>query len=179
MADDTVAELNDRFGNGVDDLQPDVVSELESIMRMHELSVQDLFYKWESYCIKMDMDEQKTSVSTLRPFKQDLLDALERTTRTQAVSKPEKRFGATPRTATKGADVFGMLDELTTPGAGRSVKASARRKHVETPGVSRAKAEPASSPLRLEEQFNAMGVVPYVYEVHRMAQGRGFSRILV
>lgn len=162
MADDTVAELNDRFGNGVQDLQPDVVAELESIMRLHELSVQDLFYKWESYCIKMDMDEQKAEVATLRAFKQDLQDALERSHRTQAVSKPEKRFGATPRTATKGADVFGMLDGLTTPGAGRSVKASARRKHLDTPGVSRAKAEVASSPIRLEEQFKEMGVIPYV-----------------
>lgn len=162
MADDTVAELNDRFGNGVQDLQPDVVAELESIMRLHELSVQDLFYKWESYCIKMDMDEQKAEVATLRAFKQDLQDALERSHRTQAVSKPEKRFGATPRTATKGADVFGMLDGLTTPGAVRSVKASARRKHLDTPGVSRAKAEVASSPIRLEEQFKEMGVIPYV-----------------
>ncbi|KAK3326615.1 DNA polymerase alpha subunit B N-terminal-domain-containing protein [Apodospora peruviana] len=161
MADDTVAELNERFGTGNQELQPDVVAELQSIMRLHELDVQDLFFKWESYCIKMDMDEQKAPISTLRAFKQDLQDALERSNRTQANSKPEKRVGATPRTGTKNtADVFGMLDGLTTPGPGRSAKLSARRRQLDTPSVSRVKAEPASSPLKLEDQMNSLGVVP-------------------
>ncbi len=73
--------------------------------------------------------------------------------------KPEKRVGATSRTATKNnSDVFGMLDGLTAAvSAGRSTKlASARRRQMETPSISRIKGEPASSPLKLED----MGAIP-------------------
>jgi len=160
MADDEVlAELNERFATGNKPLEPDVVAELRSIMRMHELSAQDLFFKWESYCIKMDMDELKASVQILRNFKQDLQDALERSNRTQVHIKQEKRAGATPRVG-KAGDVFGMLDGLTTPGA-RASKMAPKR----TPAMNRVKAEPMSSPTKLEERFNAMGVVPYVFAV--------------
>ncbi|GAB1314444.1 DNA-directed DNA polymerase alpha subunit pol12 [Madurella fahalii] len=155
MADDTLAELNQRFGSGNKDLESDVVAELKSIMRLHQLSVQDLFFKWESYCMKMDMGEFKASINTLRAFKQDLQDALERNNRSQVHVKTEKRVGATPRVA-KGGDVFGMLDGLATPGLGRSVKPSARR----TPAVSRVKAEPTSSPIKLEDQPSSMGAIP-------------------
>ncbi|KAK3685129.1 DNA polymerase alpha subunit B N-terminal-domain-containing protein [Podospora appendiculata] len=158
MSDEILAELNERFGSGSDSLQPDVAAELQSIMRLHQLSAQDVFFKWESYCIKMDMDEQKASIDTLRAFKQDLQDALERSHRAQPNIKTEKRAGATPRTVAKGStDVFGMLDGLTTPAAGRSAKASLKRKHLDTP---RAKPEPASSPLKLEDRLNSLGIVP-------------------
>ncbi|KAK3370341.1 DNA polymerase alpha subunit B N-terminal-domain-containing protein [Podospora didyma] len=162
MADDEIlAELNERFGTGDKELEPDVVAELKSIMRLHELDPQDMFYKWESYCIKIDKDELKASVDSLRVFKKFLQDALEQSNRTHVHIKKEKRVIATPRAANKSTDVFGMLDALTTPGPGRSVKASAAKRRLpDTPGVSRSKAEPASSPLRLEEQFNSLGVLP-------------------
>lgn len=156
MADETLAELNERFGSGAKDLEADVVAELKSIMRLHQLSVQDLFFKWESYGMKMGMDDFKASIDNLRAFKQNLQDELERSNRSQVHIKTEKRAGATPRVA-KGGDVFGMLDGLTTPGASRS-KPAARR----TPAVSRVKAEPTSSPLKLEDQLNAMGAIPCV-----------------
>jgi DNA polymerase alpha subunit B len=155
MADETLAQLNQRFGSGTKDLEPDVVAELKSIMRMHQLSVQDLFFKWESYGMKMGMDDFKASIDNLRAFKQNLQDELERSNRSQVHVKTEKRVGATPR-AGKGGDVFGMLDGLTTPGPGRSRPAVKR-----TPGISRAKAEPTSSPLKVEDQLNAMGAIPY------------------
>ncbi|KAK0635827.1 DNA polymerase alpha subunit B N-terminal-domain-containing protein [Bombardia bombarda] len=156
MADDTIAELNERFGSVNGQLAPDIIAELQSIMRLHQLSVQDMFFKWESYCIKMDLGEVKvSSMDTLRTFKQDLQDALERSNRTQAISKTDKRFGQTPRTANKTGDVFGMLDGMTTPAAGRSAKASsaARRRQLDTPTASRIKAEPASSPMKLDDQL--------------------------
>jgi len=156
MADETLAELNERFGSGTKDLEADVVAELRSIMRLHQLSAQDLFFKWESYGMKMGMDDFKASIDNLRAFKQNLQDELERSNRSQVHIKTEKRVGATPR-AGKGGDVFGMLDELTTPGPGRS-KLAARK----TPAVSRVKAEPTSSPLKVEDQLNAMGAIPCV-----------------
>ncbi len=111
MADADVAGLNERFAPpGGKELEADVVFELQSIMRMHELTPQDVFFKWESYCIKMDTDEMWPSMERLRAFKQDLQDALERSNRSQAHIKADnKRAGATPRTAVKGGgDVFGM-----------------------------------------------------------------------
>lgn len=111
MAEADLQELNEKFATGNKDLEPDVVAELQSIMRMHSLSAQDLFFKWESYCIKMDMDEMKLSVEALRSLKQDIQDALERSNRSHHVHiKSEKRSGATPRTTVKngGGDVFGM-----------------------------------------------------------------------
>lgn len=103
-----MADLNDRFAPAGKQLEPDVVAELQSIMRMHQLSLQALFFKWESYCIKMDMDEMAPSMEGLRAFKQDLQDALERNNRTQVHVKTEKRVSATPRTAIKTGDVFNM-----------------------------------------------------------------------
>ncbi|KAK1760411.1 DNA polymerase [Echria macrotheca] len=163
MADDDIlAELTERFGAGDKPLAPEVVTELRSIMRLFELSVDDMFFKWDAYCIKMDADSLTTSLETLRAFKQDLQDSLERSTRTQVHVKTEKRVGATPRTASKNSgDVFGMLDGLTTPAAGRAAKAaSARRRQLETPSVSRVKAEPASSPLKLEDRLESLGAIP-------------------
>lgn len=103
-------ELNERFATGDRPLEHNVLVELQSIMALHSLSAQDLFFKWESYCIKMDTDEMKLSVETLGALKQDLLDALERSNRSHQVHiKTEKRTGATPRTASKNSgDVFGM-----------------------------------------------------------------------
>ncbi|RYO76610.1 hypothetical protein DL764_010286 [Monosporascus ibericus] len=110
MAEAGLQELNEKFASGNKELEPDVVAELQSIMRMHSLSAQDLFYKWESYCIKMDMDEMNVSAETLRALKQDIQDALERSNRSHQVHiKTEKRSGATPRTGVKNSgDVFGM-----------------------------------------------------------------------
>ncbi|KAI1336213.1 DNA polymerase alpha/epsilon subunit B [Xylariaceae sp. FL0016] len=171
MAEADVQELNERFAMGGKDLGPDVIAELQSIMRMHSLSPQDLFFKWESYCIKMDMDEMKLSIENLRQLKQNIQDALERNNQTHQIRiKSEKRTGATPRTATKnGGDVFGMLDSLVpgTPTTGKLNKSAAKKKsHLETPSVSRVKGNiPSSSPdhkspLRLENQLDSMNAIP-------------------
>jgi len=108
MAESNVAELNERFATGGKELEPDVVFEMQSIMRMHELSPEDLFFKWESYCLRMETDEMRPSMERLRVFKQDIQDELERSNRSQVHIKQEKRVGATPRTTVKSGDVFGM-----------------------------------------------------------------------
>lgn len=110
MADSSVQELNELFGAGDKGLGQDVVVEMQSIMRLYSLSPQDLFFKWESYCIKLDIESAQPSYDKMRAFKQDLQDALEKSTRTQVHIKPERhhRAGGTPRAAAKGGDVFGM-----------------------------------------------------------------------
>ncbi|KAI8952312.1 DNA polymerase alpha/epsilon subunit B [Xylaria longipes] len=168
MAEAEIQELNERFGTGDKPLEHNVVVELQNIMELHSLSPQDLFFKWESYCIKMDMDELKLSTETLGALKQDLLDALERSNRSQVHIKTEKRMGATPRAAVKnGGDVFGMLEGMvpSTPGAAKLNKSAIKRRN-ETPSVSRVKNNvPGSSPnykspLRLENQLDSMNAVP-------------------
>ena len=116
MAALSADELNELFsqGGGGKPLEQDVVSELQSISRLHQLSAQDLFFKWESYCIKMDMDgNARLSLDAARALKQDIQGALERSNRShqaQQLRAGEKRAVGTPRTAVKsnGGDVFGM-----------------------------------------------------------------------
>ncbi|KAJ1329445.1 DNA polymerase alpha subunit B [Microdochium nivale] len=152
MSDPELEELNENFGTANAELEPDVVAELKSIMNMHSLSVQDLFFKWESYCLKMEMADMKPSLTTIRALKQDIQDALVRSNRAHGAHiKQEKRPGATPRTVVKSSgDVFGMLDGLVpnTPGAAKLGRSGGpKRKDHESPSMSRLKGNvPGSSP---------------------------------
>ncbi len=163
MADATVAKLNERFAAGNQTLEPDSVVQLQSIMEMHGLSMQDLFFKWEAYCIKMDVQLDGTGSNTamtmerLRAFKQDLQDALVRRNQGQQTKgtgsavlgdgmiahkkiKAERKMQATPRNAAK-ADVFGLLDGLvpSTPATlGKAVQ-------TKTPSMTRLRGDHAGS----------------------------------
>lgn len=142
-------ELNSLFApNSKNGLEADVLSELESIMRLHSLPPQELFYKWESYSMKIGRDDP-LSLDTARELKKEIQDSLEREVRKVHV-KQERRPGATPRNvkAFGGSDdIFGMLDGQSpgTPSARR--QASAKRTYA-TPSVSRMKLEafPSSPP---------------------------------
>ncbi|KAK1453635.1 DNA polymerase alpha/epsilon subunit B [Colletotrichum paranaense] len=161
------AELKEFFTSGDKALEPEVLTELQSLLRLHDLSAEDLFYKWESFCIKMDMDAMNPDIVHVRNFKKDIQDALEKSNRQQTHIKTEKRSHGTPRAGRGGGDVFGMLDGLvpSTPASGRLNKPSSLRKKThETPTMSRVKAEiPSSSPdykgaSKMEEQLNAMSL---------------------
>ena len=110
MSDLAVQELNEKFAPANEDLESDVLSELQSIMRMHSLSAQDLFFKWESYSIKMELEGDNITLDKIRALKQDIQDGLERANRSHATHlKSERKPGATPRTTIKnGGDVYGM-----------------------------------------------------------------------
>ncbi|BCR88761.1 DNA-directed DNA polymerase alpha subunit POL12 [Aspergillus chevalieri] len=113
--DDTTAELNELFAaSAPDGLPKDVLTELQSILRVQLISPQELFYKWESYCLKMGAEETKMNLETVRLFKRDVQDSLERESRGRAGRQTEKRstVTATPRVG-MASDVFGMLDGLT------------------------------------------------------------------
>ena len=106
----TKAELNELFAiPPVTELTPDVLAELQSILRLHSISPQELSYKWESYSMKMG-SEMKLDLETTRAFKKDLQEILEREARGKAhVRSVDKRGAyATPRSTGKGDDVFGM-----------------------------------------------------------------------
>ena len=167
-SDTDMSDLQSRFAPNKP-LEQDVLSELQSIMRLHDLSAEDLFYKWESYCIKMDTDTQDVTLGGVRNLKQSIQDELEKGHR-QAPVKNERKLvpQATPRSGGprapgSGGDVFGMLDGLvpSTPATGGSKlsrtggSATAKRK-TETP-----KAGVASSPAsRMGDQLKSMNGMP-------------------
>ncbi|RAL64813.1 hypothetical protein DID88_001410 [Monilinia fructigena] len=140
-------ELNDLFSSATDSGRPieaDVLAELHSIMRLYSLPPQEVFYKWESYSIQMGQDDMKLDIDTVRALKQNVQDGLEKENRKTKAHASNKRVGATPRNVGNSNDVFVMLD--ITPNTPRSGMSSRPKRKVETPSISRVKAEPASSP---------------------------------
>ena len=107
----STSELNELFAiPPVTELTPDVLGEMQSILRIHSISPTELSHKWESYTMKMGTEQTTLDLNTVRAFKKDLQEMLERDSR----GKPHHRSAdkrsahATPRSATKGDDVFGM-----------------------------------------------------------------------
>ena len=108
---DVIADLNRLFAiPPVNELPPDILGELQSILRLHSISPQELSYKWESYTMKMGSEQTKLDLPTVRAFKKDIQEMLERESRGKAHTRSvDKRSAfATPRSAAKGDDVFGM-----------------------------------------------------------------------
>ena len=107
-----MADLNNLFAPSfIDGLPSDIMAELESILRLYSISPQEAFYKWESYSLKMGSEDTKLDLDTVRMFKKDVQDSLERDTQGKHVGRGSDRkgkVGATPRGATSGGDVFGM-----------------------------------------------------------------------
>ena len=105
----SITELNDLFAQPNHPLQEDVVTELQSVARLHSLSEQELFYKWEAYSIKMGAENTRMDYKTVRDFKKDLQDALERESRGKPHVQSASKRGVvnTPRNANTG-DVYGV-----------------------------------------------------------------------
>jgi DNA polymerase alpha subunit B len=107
--EDLTAEINELFAApNTSSLQGDVLGELKSILRIHSLSPQELFFKWEAYSLKIGPETQM-DYKTARDFKKHLQDTLERESRAKAhVQSAQKRTtNATPRHAAN-RDVFGV-----------------------------------------------------------------------
>lgn len=87
-------------------LEPDVLAELKSTARLHGLSAEDLFYKWESYCIRLEAEASAVTLAAVRNFKQGIQDELVKSNQARAA---ERRVAATPRGAKgRGGDVYNM-----------------------------------------------------------------------
>jgi len=109
MTETTDAELRERFSSAYAEIEPDVLAELNSIMRLHSIDEQELWYKWESYSMKMGSDDLKLNIDTVRALKENIQGGLERENRNKAhVMSSGKRGGVTPRNVNNGGDVFGM-----------------------------------------------------------------------
>lgn len=104
---DTAAALNALFAPS-GSLEEDVLAELQSILRLHSISPKELFFKWEYYTMKMELDTTKVEVETVRACKKDMQETLERESRAKASKSSERKSHATPRGGGVGDDVFGM-----------------------------------------------------------------------
>lgn len=110
---DSDDELRETFSSASPaGLNEDVLTELRSISRLHSFSAQELFYKWESFCVKMGPDGMALTLENVRAFKNDIQEALERDSRAKHhMRNADKRASAsTPRHVSgHNSDIFGML----------------------------------------------------------------------
>lgn len=98
-------DVNTYFATSPDNgLPPDIRGELESVMKLHSISPQELFYKWESYSLKMGSEDTKLDLDTVRMFKKDIQDGLDRDSRGKHTGRADRRgaVNATPRGAGSG-----------------------------------------------------------------------------
>lgn len=163
-------ELDERFAPHNMALPADISGELQSILRLHSISAQELFYKWESYSMKMGMEDNKMTLKMARDFKVDIQEALERESRGRIHVRTADKKGATPRTMRTGggADVFGMMEGVSsprTPMHGINGNSAKRKSDFETPTCKTHKAHSQSSPSEAlgkggigEVSFSAAGL---------------------
>lgn len=59
----------------------DILAECQSVMRLFSIDATELYYKWESYCLKTESPDLKMNLDTIRAFKMDLQMQLERESR--------------------------------------------------------------------------------------------------
>ncbi|EAS28066.3 DNA polymerase alpha/primase associated subunit [Coccidioides immitis RS] len=159
--DEITAELNELFAGGSPDGLPrDVLAELRSIMDIHALSPQELFFKWESYSMKMG-EETQLNLDTARALKQDIQDTLERESRGKGHLRPsEKRSmaSAAPRALKNNQDVFDMLGDLVPNTPHTAAKPVKRKAGFDTPLTSKAsRGGDFSSPLNARTPIKLSG----------------------
>lgn len=95
------------------ELTPDVAAELLSILRSYGLSDEELFYKWESYCIKIDPDNMKLNIETVRLFKKYTQELLEKEIRAKTRhNSSTSRQQKTPRHHKNSGDPLALLVSL-------------------------------------------------------------------
>jgi DNA polymerase alpha subunit B len=104
-----LTELFESYCNTKDDeLPPEILTELQLMLRLYSISAQELNYKWQAYMMKIGGEENKMDLKTVRDFKKSVQDALERESRGKAQQRNDtKRTAPTPRAA-RGGDMYDM-----------------------------------------------------------------------
>lgn len=144
---DVERELTKYFAPPDTTLPQDVMSELLHILQLMSLTPEDLFYKWDSYVIKMGTETTKLDFKTLHDFRKSLQDELERNSRKgHTAQTASKRTAATPRAGAGGSDVFGILDGMTTATPAQRASAGKRKSNFDTPASKSARNGLHSSP---------------------------------
>ncbi|KAA8910520.1 DNA polymerase alpha subunit B N-terminal-domain-containing protein [Sphaerosporella brunnea] len=141
------AELIERFGN----IHPDTMIELQSMLRLYDLDAQELFFKWESYSMKMRPEDTTLTPDSVVAFKKDVQEQLEKEARGKAKMQQTPAVKRTVRPPAGAADSFALLDSMlpTTPARGTPMKRKLPPTH-ETPRGSRIQFDNPSSPSPLK-----------------------------
>ncbi|CAK3862559.1 DNA polymerase alpha subunit B [Lecanosticta acicola] len=145
---DVEAELSRYFAPPDTPLPQDVMTELLHILQLMSLTPEDLYYKWDSYVIKMGTETTKLDFKTLHDFRRSMQDELERNSKKgHTVQSASKRTAATPRAGAGGSDVFGILDGMTTTTPALRASAAKRKAaNFDTPASKSARSALHSSP---------------------------------
>jgi DNA polymerase alpha subunit B len=107
--DTEITERFGRFADRDDGLRPEVLGELHAMLGIYTVDPEELYYKWEAYSMKMDREDMKLDMKTVKDFRKDIDDDLDRQSRNKAQAHGNRRRpGATPRTGGRNADAFGM-----------------------------------------------------------------------
>jgi DNA polymerase alpha subunit B len=114
--EDVTTELTDRFErycNTKDsDIPSEVLTELQLMIRLYNISAEELDFKWQAYSMKIGGEDNKLDLKTARDFKKTLQDALERESRGKTQQRSDaKRVAPTPRAA-RGGDMYDMYVAL-------------------------------------------------------------------
>lgn len=115
---DTTEELTERFERYCNtqshELPTDILDELQAMLRLYNISAEELDFKWQAYTMKMGAEETKLDLKNARDFRKNVKDTLDRESRGKAQQRSEqKRVAPTPRAGKGGDDVFGMYVQLS------------------------------------------------------------------
>jgi DNA polymerase alpha subunit B len=110
---DTTDDLTERFerycSTSNHEVPTEILGELQAMLRLYDISAEELDFKWQAYTMKMGAEETKLDLKTARDFRKNIQDTLERESRGKAQQRSEqKRIAPTPRAGRGGDDVFGM-----------------------------------------------------------------------
>jgi hypothetical protein len=97
-------ELIERFGSQ----PPDIMGELQSMLRIYDIDAQELFFKWESYSMKMGPDDINLTYDTVLAFKKDVQELLEKEQRGKARMQQTPAVQRTIQPQAARADPFAL-----------------------------------------------------------------------
>ncbi|KAF3229197.1 DNA-directed DNA polymerase alpha subunit pol12 [Orbilia oligospora] len=140
-------DLAEKFG----ELPDEVMVELQNMLRIYNIDAEDLFFKWEEYCLKMGEDI-KLNLKNITTFKDDAREQFEIEMRAKSKSAQAPAARGVQRTAKNTGDVFNMYDltlnrlslDGLTPATPRSAAPSAAKRKIEKAGYETPLAERTS-----------------------------------
>ncbi|KAK6361634.1 DNA-directed DNA polymerase alpha subunit pol12 [Orbilia blumenaviensis] len=163
-------DLADKFG----ELPDEVMAELQNMLRLYNIDAEELFFKWEGYCLKMGEDI-KLNMKNITAFKDDAREQFEIEMRAKSKTAHAPAARGVQRAAKNAGDVFNMLDGLT-PATPRSGPSAAKKKFekagYETPLAERTSKLAVGSPVGPGAGFRTPGAIASIPFSDRPDPGR-------
>ncbi|CCX16686.1 DNA polymerase alpha subunit B N-terminal-domain-containing protein [Pyronema domesticum] len=98
----------------------EVLDELQAMLRVYDIDAQELFFKWESYSLKMGPDNVKLDFDTVQNFKKDVQEQLEKELKGKAKLAQNPAVQRVVRPGQGAGDSFALFDGMlpSTPARG-------------------------------------------------------------